>query len=109
MAVVFGSREQPGNRRENLESAIRRLDEHEKISVLRHSSFFETEPYGKTDQPDFVNMCLMIETRISPLDLLEVVHAAEHELGRVKRSLGTMLRSILIYCCMKIWNFLWMI
>lgn len=86
MAVAYlGLGSNLGNRRENLDSAVRRLDEQNEISVTNRSSMYETEPYGKTDQPDFINMCIEIETRISPLDLLENVLSVEHELGRVRK------------------------
>lgn len=86
MAVAYlGLGSNLGNRRENLDSAVRRLDEQNEISVTNRSSLHETEPYGKTDQPEFINMCIEIETRISPLDLLENVLSIEHELGRVRK------------------------
>ncbi|KKK34821.1 2-amino-4-hydroxy-6-hydroxymethyldihydropteridine pyrophosphokinase [Salinicoccus sediminis] len=86
MAVAYlGLGSNLGNRRENLDSAVRRLDEQSEISVTERSSLYETEPYGKTDQPDFINMCVEVETRISPLELLENVLAIEHELGRVRK------------------------
>ncbi len=86
MAVAYlGLGSNLGNRRETLDSAVRRLDEHNEISVTNRSSLHETEPYGKTDQPDFINMCIEIETRISPLELLESVLTIEHELGRVRK------------------------
>ncbi|WP_411842985.1 2-amino-4-hydroxy-6-hydroxymethyldihydropteridine diphosphokinase [Salinicoccus sp. HZC-1] len=86
MAVAYlGLGSNLGNRRENLESAIRRLGEQVEINVTKRSSLYDTEPYGKTDQPDFMNMCVEIETRISPLDLLESVLSIEHELGRVRK------------------------
>ena len=86
MAVAYlGLGSNLGNRRENLDSAVRRLDEQNEISVTERSSLYETEPYGKTDQPDFINMCVEVETRISPLELLENVLAIEHELGRVRK------------------------
>src|SRR5699024_7537998 len=86
MAVAYlGLGSNLGNRRENLDSAVRRLDEQNEISVTKQSSLYETEPYGKTDQPDFINMCVEVDTRISPLELLENVLAIEHELGRVRK------------------------
>ncbi|MFC3419237.1 2-amino-4-hydroxy-6-hydroxymethyldihydropteridine diphosphokinase [Salinicoccus hispanicus] len=86
MAVVYlGLGSNLGDRRENLESAIHRLEDHESIEVVRRSSILETAPYGKTDQPDFMNMCIMIETRVSPLDLLEIVLSVEHDMGRVRK------------------------
>ncbi|GAB3055512.1 2-amino-4-hydroxy-6-hydroxymethyldihydropteridine diphosphokinase [Salinicoccus sesuvii] len=86
MAVVYlGLGSNLGDRRENLETAINRLEDHESIEVVKRSSILETAPYGKTDQPDFMNMCIMIATRVSPLDLLEIVLAVEHDMGRVRK------------------------
>src|SRR5699024_9679302 len=55
------------------------------IRVTERSSLYETEPYGKTDQPGLINMSVEGETRISPLELLEYVLAIEHELGRGRK------------------------
>src|SRR5699024_5170049 len=86
MAVAYlGLGSNIGNRRDNLESAIRRLGETDDIIVTERSSVHETAPYGKTDQPDFMNMCTAIETRISPLELLESVLKVEHDLGRARK------------------------
>ncbi|MCG1009509.1 2-amino-4-hydroxy-6-hydroxymethyldihydropteridine diphosphokinase [Salinicoccus sp. ID82-1] len=88
MAVVYlGLGSNLGDRRENLESAIHKLEDHASIEVVRRSSILETAPYGKTDQPDFMNMCIMVETRVSPLDLLEVVLSVEHDMGRVRKEI----------------------
>lgn len=86
MAVAYlGLGSNLGNSRDNLESAIRRLGETEDIIVTERSSVHETTPYGKKDQPDFMNMCVAIETRISPLELLESVLKVEHDLGRMRK------------------------
>lgn len=85
MAVVYlGLGSNIGNRSDNLETAIQKLDDHPEVGVVKRSSITETLPYGKTDQPDFLNMCLKIETRVSPLELLELIHAIEHGMGRVR-------------------------
>ena len=43
-----------GDREENLRSALKHLEEN-KVRVVKVSTFIETEPYGVTDQPGFVN------------------------------------------------------
>lgn len=82
--VYLGLGSNLGDREENLEKAIDALDEFDEINVTNRSRVFETEPYGKTDQPEFMNMCVEIETRMSPLSLLETVLGIEHSLGRVR-------------------------
>src|SRR5699024_6917258 len=47
-------------------------------------SIYETAPYGKTDQPDFLNMVLEVETNLEPIELLEFCLSEENELGRVR-------------------------
>jgi 2-amino-4-hydroxy-6-hydroxymethyldihydropteridine diphosphokinase len=51
--------------------------------VTKSSSVYETEPQGEvTDQPDFLNACVEIETELGPEGLLDECKAVEHELGR---------------------------
>jgi 2-amino-4-hydroxy-6-hydroxymethyldihydropteridine diphosphokinase len=53
------------------------------IEVVAASSVYLTEPQGEvTEQPDFLNACLAVETELGPLDLLEACKAVERELGR---------------------------
>jgi 2-amino-4-hydroxy-6-hydroxymethyldihydropteridine diphosphokinase len=53
--------------------------------LLRISSLYETAPWGKTDQADFLNQVLLIETLLSPQQLLQAILSIEEGLGR-KRS-----------------------
>jgi 2-amino-4-hydroxy-6-hydroxymethyldihydropteridine diphosphokinase len=47
------------------------------------SSLYETEPVGEiTDQPEFLNAAVRIETELDPVDLLDVCKAVEAERGR---------------------------
>jgi 2-amino-4-hydroxy-6-hydroxymethyldihydropteridine diphosphokinase len=70
-----------GDRAAHLRAARAALAAH--VEVLATSSPYETEPQGEIlDQPDFLNACLLIETELSPEDLLEVCKRVERELGR---------------------------
>lgn len=85
MAIAYlGLGSNLGDRKENLEHAVAALDNQLDISVTKRSDIHETEPYGKVEQPDFLNMCVEIDTRMSPLSLLEAVLGIEHSLGRVR-------------------------
>jgi 2-amino-4-hydroxy-6-hydroxymethyldihydropteridine diphosphokinase len=54
------------------------------VRVLAASSVYETEPQGEiTQQPDFLNACLRIETELDPEELLAAAKEVERELGRV--------------------------
>jgi 2-amino-4-hydroxy-6-hydroxymethyldihydropteridine diphosphokinase len=52
--------------------------------VLKVSGFHKTKPYGKTDQPDFVNCALELETSLSPEELLASIHTIEGRMGRIR-------------------------
>jgi len=71
-----------GERRAQLDEAVRRLDEHPDIHLIRRSSVIETAPVGKTDQPDFLNMVIAIDTSLAPLDLLHTCLLVERAMGR---------------------------
>jgi 2-amino-4-hydroxy-6-hydroxymethyldihydropteridine diphosphokinase len=67
-----------------LEAAIVQLNENN-ISVSNRSSFYETEPVPKSDQPWFVNAVVQVDTALNATDLLKCLHDIEHSLGRVRR------------------------
>jgi len=50
---------------------------------LALSSLWRTPPWGLTDQPEFLNACAMIETRLAPHELLTALKTIERDLGRV--------------------------
>ena len=53
------------------------------VDVLASSPVYETAPQGElTDQPDFLNACLAIETKLGPEELLDVCKDVERALGR---------------------------
>jgi 2-amino-4-hydroxy-6-hydroxymethyldihydropteridine diphosphokinase len=51
-------------------------------TVVRRSSLYRTPPWGRTDQPDFVNAVALLETPRSPRELLDALQALETKLGR---------------------------
>lgn len=69
-----------GGRVENCTIAVAKLAQ--KVEVLNVSGVYETEPWGKTDQPAFVNVAVEIETRLAPHELLEVCKQIEAGMGR---------------------------
>ncbi|ODT72866.1 MAG: 2-amino-4-hydroxy-6-hydroxymethyldihydropteridine diphosphokinase [Pelagibacterium sp. SCN 63-23] len=67
-----------------LAAAVRLLDAHDHIAVTAESTVIATKAWGKTDQPDFANMALEVETGLSPIDLLHACLDIERDLGRVR-------------------------
>lgn len=83
--VFLGLGSNVGDRENQLKEAIRLLDEQSGIKVVKVSSFYETEPVGYVDQPDFFNLCVEIQTELSPKAVLERGLAIEQQLHRVRK------------------------
>ena len=67
-----------GDRRALLEAALDRL------APTRVSTIVETEPWGRGDQPHFLNAVAEVETRLDGEALLDRLQDVERELGRVR-------------------------
>lgn len=67
-----------------IQRAVIAIAAHPQIRVLRASSQIQTKPYGKTDQPDFWNQVLEIDTDLEPQALLLATQAVETKLGRIR-------------------------
>ena len=72
-----------GDKEDNLRRALELLEERG-VEVVRVSSFICTEPYGVTDQPQFLNGVCQVRTSLAPLALLHILLAIEQEMGRVR-------------------------
>jgi 2-amino-4-hydroxy-6-hydroxymethyldihydropteridine diphosphokinase len=78
--LAFGSN--LGDSRALVARAIAMLTETPDIRLLARSSDYRTAPWGKTDQPAFINACIAVQTTLSPHALLGRAHAVERALGR---------------------------
>lgn len=70
-----------GERVNNCLKAIHLMNERG-IHVVSISSSYETEPWGKKDQPRFINMAVKVETEFSPEELLVKLLDIEKDMGR---------------------------
>jgi 2-amino-4-hydroxy-6-hydroxymethyldihydropteridine diphosphokinase len=71
-----------GDRRANLQAATDALSG-AGVEVLTCSSVYDTDPVGEIlDQPSFLNACLLFESALEPLPLLDLVKRLESGLGR---------------------------
>ena len=50
--------------------------------VVQQSSVYETEAWGKSDQPNFYNQALEVNSDYEPQKVLELIHEIENEMGR---------------------------
>lgn len=71
-----------GDRRLHLQTAIERLNAHPEIRVTKISPLYETAPVGYAEQPDFLNLCMEIQTTLSAENLLKITGSTELELCR---------------------------
>ena len=69
-----------GDRAANLQAALAGLAK--KLVITAVSPIYQTPPWGVTNQPDFLNLCLAAETDLPPVELLSFVKNLENELGR---------------------------
>ena len=74
-----------GERQKILRRAIERVKNISDVKLLRVSSFYESEPWGVTNQPNFINAAIKISTELEPLKLLDELQRIELELGRIRR------------------------
>ncbi len=73
-----------GERLENLRSAITALDALTSNSNIRCSSFYESDPMGPADQPDYINAVVGFLTTQTPHELLKTLQQIEQQHGRVR-------------------------
>ena len=75
-----------GNRKAIMYEAITLIGE--KIgTVIRQSSFHETEPWGFESPNLFLNACVCVSTSLAPRQLLEATQTIEKNMGRVQKSI----------------------
>ena len=77
--LLLGSNQ--GDSAAQLETA-RHLIQTELGSIQQASSLYQTAAWGKTDQPDFLNQVLELETSLAPRELLNQMLAIEQQMGR---------------------------
>jgi 2-amino-4-hydroxy-6-hydroxymethyldihydropteridine diphosphokinase len=74
-----------GDPASSMGAALRMLDADPLTEVAAVSSLYRTPPWGKTDQPDFLNAAAEVWTELSPRGLLDACLEAERRLKRVRQ------------------------
>lgn len=72
-----------GDRQANIERALALLQSHG-LELVAVAPYLETEPYGVTDQPSFINTVCCVKTVLEPLQLLDLLLQLELDMGRVR-------------------------
>jgi 2-amino-4-hydroxy-6-hydroxymethyldihydropteridine diphosphokinase len=95
--LLLGSNE--GDRLNWMQQAIEQLAL-KSGNILRKSAVYQTAAWGISEQPDFLNMVVLLETNLPPLPLLSNIHEIEQMSGRqreIKWGQRTLDIDILLY------------
>lgn len=84
-----------GDKEANINRAIEKIND-SVGTVLRTSSFIETEPWGFDSSNTFLNAALCVETNLSPGQLLNATQLIEREMGRTHKSVNRVYHDRLI-------------
>src|SRR5690242_14802102 len=71
-----------GDVRDTLDRAVAQLCDGAEVKLTARSSDYLTPPWGVRDQPPFVNLCIAVETQLTPQALLARAQAVEGAFGR---------------------------
>lgn len=82
MSVFLGLGSNVGDKENNLAQAIDKIDTIERSSIIRVSSIYESEPWGRKDQEPFLNQVTEIKTNLEPETFFTVCQKIEKSLGR---------------------------
>jgi len=81
--VYLGLGSNVGPREKFLASGVAAIKNLPDSRIVWVSPVYETEPYGKKDQPSFLNAAMQLETSLSPDDLFVRLKDIERKAGRV--------------------------
>lgn len=73
-----------GNRVRFIKTSLLEIEKNS-VHIVKRSRILETKPIGVINQPDFLNCVVLIETTLTPIELLDTLQQIEMDLGRVKR------------------------
>lgn len=70
---------------QQVNNALAALKKIPDTTFIARSSFYRTKPMGPQNQGDYLNLAVVLETRLSPEILLDHTQAIELEQGRVRK------------------------
>lgn len=83
--VYLGLGSNLGNRQQNIEDAVRLVQERVG-QIVRQSSLMESEPWGFESCHNFLNAVILCQTTKTPHEVLTLTQQIERDLGREKKS-----------------------
>ena len=94
--VYLGLGSNLGDREEHIRKAIALIGESIGL-VIRQSSLIESEPWGFESANRFLNSVILVETTLTPRQLLKATQKIERQLGRKKKSTDSSLLTPVSY------------
>lgn len=70
-----------GDKITNLTKAQKELENH-KIRIIKRSRTYRTQPWGRVNQPEFLNIGLEVSCDYKPLELIQLLKQIELDMGR---------------------------
>jgi 2-amino-4-hydroxy-6-hydroxymethyldihydropteridine diphosphokinase len=74
-----------GDVEDTLNEALLAIDGLPQTTIRAQSAFYRSPPWGRTDQPAFINAVVELQTRLAPRVLLDYLLEIETRFGRVRR------------------------
>ncbi|WP_125717149.1 2-amino-4-hydroxy-6-hydroxymethyldihydropteridine diphosphokinase [Pseudoalteromonas rubra] len=69
-----------------LRNALNALSTSQELTLAQVSSFYASKPMGPQDQPDYVNAVAKLTTKLSAIDVLDLLQQIELQHGRVRKA-----------------------
>ena len=79
--LILGGNE--GDILQNLQKGLQLISQKAGI-LVKASDIFTTSAWGNTEQPNFLNQAICLQTPLTAVDLLQTLLSIEQELGRIR-------------------------
>ena len=93
--VYLGLGTNLGDKEQNLRDVVQKIEE-QVGKIVSLSAFYVTAPWGFSSDNSFLNAAVCVETKLSPLEVLQETQMIEKELGRTQKSVNRMYSDRLI-------------
>ena len=93
--VYLGLGTNLGDKEQNLRDSVQKIEE-QVGKIVSLSAFYVTAPWGFSSDNSFLNAAVCVETKLSPLEVLQETQMIEKELGRTQKSVNRMYSDRLI-------------
>ena len=70
MRYVLGIGTNVGDRKENIDKAIKAIELLPQTKIVLKSSIYETQPVGYDEQQDFYNICVEVQSIFNPYEMM---------------------------------------